>query len=110
MRSALILVAIMATTPASAQFPPPGVYNCVDTLGGTIGTLALLPAGDYEFTLPNDAAWQGQMSSSGTTVRALSGGLATEYRFEGSFETDAQGVTRFAFSSRLGPITCAPFE
>lgn len=111
MRSALPLVAIMAaTTPSLAQFPPPGVYNCVDTLGGTVGMLALLPAGDYEYTLPNDAAWQGQMSSSGNAVRALTGGLATEYRFEGSFETDAQGVTRFAFSSNIGPLTCAPFE
>jgi hypothetical protein len=110
MRPALILVAIMATTPALAQFPPPGVYNCVDTHGGTIGMLALLPAGDYEFTLNNDAAWVGQMSSSGTAVRALTGGLASDYQFEGTFETDAEGVTRFAFSSSLGPITCAPFE
>ncbi len=98
------------TSPALAQFPPPGVYNCADAGGGTVGVLALLPGGDYEFTLPADGVWQGQMSSAGTAVRALTGGLADEYAFEGSFETDAEGVTRFAFSSRLGPITCGPLE
>ena len=49
MRIALAaLPLLLLATPALAQFPPPGIYACVNVNGGQVGKLSLLVAGDYQ--------------------------------------------------------------
>lgn len=92
---------------ALAQFPPPGAYACTDVSGAALGTLFLAPDGDYTFTAPDGTKSEGQISSSGTDVQAISGVLFDDYHLAGSFLTEA-GVTTFTLSSDKGAIGCGP--
>lgn len=100
------LLVLCAAAPAAAQFPPPGVYLCVDMAGGAFGTLALSAAGEYQFDAADDIGGSGQLASSGTSINAISGPLA-DIDLSGSFTPDAQGAT-FTFSTLEGSVFCAP--
>ncbi len=97
---------VLTTAPAFAQFPPPGVYQCVDMSGDAFGTLTLLVAGDYDFTSSATVGGSGQVASSGNSVHALTGPLA-DIDLNGSFTTDDQGEASFMFSTTLGSVLCA---
>lgn len=105
-----IAITIMALgltiAPAFAQFPPPGIYQCVDMSGKAFGILSLQVAGDYEFLSPVTVGGTGQVASSGNSVTAVSGPLA-DIDLAGSFSTDANGVASFMFNSTLGSVLCA---
>ena len=104
---AIITAAFALTTaPAFAQFPPPGVYLCVDMNGAAFGTLTLLVAGDYDFTSSATIGGSGQVASSGNSVNALTGPLAA-IGLKGSFTTDERGEASFLFSTTLGSVLCA---
>lgn len=103
--SALALAAL--TAPALAQFPPPGVYQCVDMDGGPFGILTLSPAGDYDLATKGAIiGGSGQIASAGNSVNALSGPLA-DIDLKGSFTTDAKGAVSFMFTTTLGSVLCA---
>ncbi len=99
------LVALSAVTPALAQFPPPGVYLCVDMNGGAFGTLSLSPAGEYDFQSADGIGGSGRLASSGSSVNAISGPLA-DIDLSGSFTTGARGA-EFMFSTLEGSVLCA---
>jgi hypothetical protein len=104
---AIITAAFALTTaPAFAQFPPPGVYQCVDMNGAAFGTLTLLVAGDYDFTSSATIGGSGQVASSGNSVNALTGPLA-HIGLKGSFTTDERGEASFLFSTTRGSVLCA---
>ena len=96
----------LTTAPAFAQFPPPGIYQCVDMKGAAFGTLTLLVAGDYDFTSGVTIGGSGQVASSGTSVNALTGPLA-DIKMNGSFTTDERGDASFMFTTTLGSVLCA---
>jgi hypothetical protein len=96
----------LTTATAFAQFPPPGVYQCVDMNGAAFGTLTLLVAGDYDFASSATIGGSGQVASSGNSVNALSGPLA-DIELKGSFTTDERGDASFIFSTTLGSVLCA---
>jgi hypothetical protein len=108
MKKTLLIAAftLVATLPALAQFPPPGVYQCVDMDGKAFGILTLQVAGDYQFDAANSVGGSGQVASSGNSVNALSGPLA-DIGLMGSFTTDAKGEASFLFTSSLGSVLCA---
>ncbi|GLQ10740.1 hypothetical protein GCM10007913_26720 [Devosia yakushimensis] len=93
------------TTPATAQFPPPGVYLCVDMSGAAFGTLSLAASGDYDFRSSTAIGGAGQIASSGNSVNAVSGPLA-DIGLTGSFTTDG-GRTSFMFTTNVGSVLCA---
>ena len=97
---------VLTTAPAFAQFPPPGVYQCVDMNGAAFGTLTLLVAGDYEFTSSAAVGGSGQVASSGNSVNALTGPLA-DIDLNGSFTSNERGDASFMFSTTLGSVLCA---
>lgn len=105
---AIAFIALVAlTAPALAQFPPPGVYQCVDMNGAPFGTLTLLVAGDYDFAAKGEIiGGTGQVASSGNSVNALSGPLA-DIDLKGSFFTDGRGEASFLFTTTLGSVLCA---
>ena len=43
-------ILMLTTTSAFAQFPPPGVYQCINLDGEDFGVLTLLVGGDYQFS------------------------------------------------------------
>jgi hypothetical protein len=98
---------LLAASPAWAQFPPPGVYLCVDMNGAPFGTLTLQVAGDYQFASPTELGGSGQLASSGNSVDAISGPLA-DLHLTGSFSTNDTGVASFMFTSDAGSLLCAP--
>lgn len=102
----LVLSLLLAASPAYAQFPPPGIYACVDAAGADFGTLSLFVAGDYDFSSEVIPRGQGQLASAGPSVDALSGPLA-DIHLKGSFVTDDYGDTTFTFSTDKGALTCA---
>ena len=102
--TAAILFAL--TAPAFAQFPPPGVYACVDAKGTAFGTLTLLVAGDYDFKSGTIPSGGGQVASAGPSVNALTGPLA-DIHLKGSFSTDGRGEAVFIFDTDKGAIQCA---
>ena len=108
MRTLPIVVAslLLATTPALAQFPPPGVYFCTTSQGAPFGTIDLFAAGDYQLLRDSGGAGTGQIASAGTSIRALSGPLA-DLHVKGVFTTDEAG-TRFVLDSDVGPLDCGP--
>ena len=121
MRPALVATALLllASTPALAQFPPPGIYRCTTESGAPLGTLSLFAAGDYQFSVAADASFaekagdpgngKGQVASAGTTVTALSGPLAAIYHWKGAFHTDTQRHTTFNFTGADGTkAMCGP--
>jgi hypothetical protein len=89
-----------------AQFPPPGVYQCIDLDGQAFGTLTLLVGGDYEFASSTTIGGVGQVASSGNNVNAISGPLA-DIELSGSFTPDPQGNAFFMFGTTLGGVMCA---
>ena len=101
-----LLSLLMLTLPAFAQFPPPGIYKCLDSDGAAFGTLSLFVAGDYDFASDRIPRGQGQIASSGPSVNALSGPLA-DIGLTGSFVTDEFGDTVFDFETSMGAIRCA---
>lgn len=106
MRSLPIAIAIaLIATPSFAQFPPPGIYQCSDSGGVLVGTLNLFVAGDYAWTGANGIDGEGQVSSAGSDVEAISGPLA-DIHLSGAFRTDEQGETQFIFTSDLGRFGC----
>ena len=98
-------IVLIATTPALAQFPPPGVYICVDMNGASFGTLTLQVAGDYDFSSDANVGGSGQVASSGNSVNAVSGPLA-DIELSGSFAMDERGEATFTFSTTLGSVLC----
>ena len=108
MKKILLIAALSltATLPALAQFPPPGVYQCVDMNGTAFGTLTLQVAGDYQFDSQVTVGGGGQVASSGNSVSAVSGPLA-DLGMTGSFNTDAQGEASFMLSTSMGSVLCA---
>lgn len=101
-----VAAVLAATSPALAQFPPPGVYLCVTVDGRGFGTLTLSAAGDYQFQAADGISGSGQVASSGQSVNALSGPLA-DLDLTGSYNTEG-GKTSFLFSALTGSIYCAP--
>jgi hypothetical protein len=103
-----VIAAVLSivASPALAQFPPPGVYMCIDSAGDVFGTWNLFVAGDYEFTAKDGTSGKGQVSSAGTSVEALTGPLA-DIHAKGSFGTDeTSGETKFALTSDKGDLRC----
>lgn len=96
----------LTTAPALAQFPPPGVYQCIDLDGNALGVLTLLVGGDYDFTSSSMIGGDGQVTSSGNSVTAVSGPLA-DIDLSGSFTLDPQGNAFFMFGTALGGVMCA---
>lgn len=103
MRLRLALCLVLVVTPALAQFPPPGVYNCTSEAGDKLGVLSLLVAGDYQWDA-GGVSVTGQVASAGTGVEALTGPLA-EQHWRGDFSTEL-GETVFVFSTDIGKVTC----
>ena len=104
---AITIAALALTTaPALAQFPPPGVYQCVDMAGKAFGILNLQVAGDYDFAASDGIGGSGQVASAGNSVTAVSGPLA-DIDLSGSFTTDAAGNASFMFTTSLGSMLCA---
>ncbi|WP_375449719.1 hypothetical protein [uncultured Devosia sp.] len=97
---------IAVTLPALAQFPPPGVYQCVDMNGTAFGVLSLQVAGDYQFDSSVTLGGSGQVASSGNSVNAVSGPLA-DIGLAGSFTTDERGEASFIFTTNMGSLLCA---
>ena len=121
-RTLPILAAVLVltiTSAAFAQFPPPGIYRCMTADGAPLGTLSLFAAGEYQFSVADGPDFKekagdpgngkGQLASASTAVTAQSGPLATVYQWKGSFHTDAQRHTSFAFTGVGGAkATCGP--
>lgn len=101
----LTLAASLAlfASPALAQFPPPGVYACVDAGGGLVGEWTLLVAGDYAFRRPDGTQGKGQVTSAGGDVEAVSG-LLKDMGWSGVFGTDGTGATVFRFTDSGGNV------
>lgn len=107
MRS-LLAVAIVGflSSPALAQFPPPGVYKCVSETGANLGELTLFVAGDYSFKNVDGNSASGQVASAGTDVNPLSGPLK-DMQLTGVFGTDDAGKTTFRFTGADGlEVSC----
>jgi hypothetical protein len=103
MRLLLAVLFVLFASPALAQFPPPGIYTCVDGTGTRLGMLSLLAAGDYQWDTPEGKSAAGQMSSASTSVTALSGPLADQH-WSGQFVTGDK--TTFSFKTDGGAVTC----
>jgi hypothetical protein len=103
MRLSFAFPLVLLATPALAQFPPPGVYECKSPDGATLGSLSLLVAGDYQWDAGGVTS-SGQMASSGTNVDALTGPLADQH-WVGSFFTEMDR-TVFTFETDTGPVVC----
>ena len=103
MRYALAALFALLASPALAQFPPPGIYTCVDASGAKLGVLSLLAAGDYHWDTPDGKSATGEVSSASTSVTALSGPLADQH-WSGQFAQ--AGKTSFAFKTDGGAVSC----
>ena len=105
MRLTLSLLTIAAlTAPALAQFPPPGIYSCVEANGDKVGALSLLVAGDYQWQPVGGNMENGQVASASNSVEALSGPLADQH-WKGTFSSEA-GATTFVFATDAGQVVC----
>ena len=104
MRLVFAALFILIAAPAFAQFPPPGIYACIDASGGKVGTLSLLTAGDYQWDTPDGKSQTGQIASASTSVTAQTGPLADRH-WTGDFVTDA-GATTFTFKTDGGAVSC----
>ncbi|MDR3475314.1 MAG: hypothetical protein P4M09_27000 [Devosia sp.] len=116
---ALAMMMVLSSTGlAYAQFPPPGIYRCQTGGGAPLGTLTLLAAGDYQFSVAADASYaekaddpgngKGQLTSASTSISVQSGPLATVYHWKGAFKTDLHKQhTSFSFTGTDGSTaTC----
>jgi hypothetical protein len=104
MRFALAATHVLIASPALAQFPPPGIYQCADASGAKLGALSLLTAGDYQWDTPDGKSQTGQIASASTSVTAQTGPLADQH-WAGDFATVA-GATTFTFKTDSGPVSC----
>ncbi len=105
MRILILLPLLFVASPALAQFPPPGVYACADVEAVVVGTLTLLVGGDYQWSAADGSSGEGQITSAGNSVEAISGPLDAQ-NWVGSF-TEEMGVASYAFETDSGPINCA---
>ncbi len=96
---------LLLATPALAQFPPPGVYACTDAEGVMAGMLTLLVAGDYQWSAADGSGGEGQVSSAGNAVEAVSGPLDAHH-WVGRF-AEEMGEASYAFETDSGPVSCA---
>ena len=104
---ALAAALILLATPVLAQFPPPGVYACVDAGGTSLGELTLFVAGDYSFKDAAGNSASGQVASAGSDVNPVSGPLR-DMELTGVFGTDDTGRTVFKFTGPAGQdVTCS---
>jgi hypothetical protein len=103
MRIAVALLLIATSSPALAQFPPPGIYDCTAEDGTKLGVLSLLVAGDYQWDADGVSA-TGQVASAGNSVEALTGPLGDQH-WIGGFSEDT-GETVFVFDTDVGKVTC----
>ncbi len=103
MRSLFALALMLAASPALAQFPPPGIYDCAAENGDALGVLSLLVAGDYQWDAGGVTA-TGQIASSGSAVEALTGPLGDQH-WRGSSFTQMDRTT-FSFETDSGPVVC----
>jgi hypothetical protein len=103
MRRLLALSLLLLATPALAQFPPTGFYDCVDADKVKLGVLTLQAGGDYQWDA-DGAVFTGQMTSSGTAAEAFTGLLADKH-WRGLFFT-VMGATKFQFETDDGPVKC----
>lgn len=99
----LVMLALLLPTPALAQFPPPGIFECAAEDGTTLGVLSLLVAGDYQWDAGGTSV-TGQIASSGNAVEALSGPLA-DAKWRGTFVTQMD-QTMFMFDTLTGRVIC----
>lgn len=104
MRVSLALLFALIATPALAQFPPPGIYDCASEQGDRLGVLSLLVAGDYQWDTPDGKSATGQVASASVSVEALSGPLADQH-WKGEFATEMGGAV-FVFATDGGKVTC----
>ena len=104
MRAALAFALLLVATPALAQFPPPGIYACAADDGIVAGMLTLLVAGDYQWSAADGSGGEGQVSSAGNAVEAISGVLHDRH-WVGRF-TDEMGEVIYAFETDAGPLVC----
>lgn len=103
MRRLFALALLLAPSPALAQFPPPGIYQCTDEAGAELGVLSLLVAGDYQWDADGTST-KGQVASAGNSVEALTGPLGDKH-WRGSY-AEEMGVTTFAFDTDDGKVVC----
>ena len=115
--AALILV-LLGSSAGFAQFPPPGIYQCIGPQNTPLGTLLLLTAGEYQFSVAADKTFKekpgdpgngkGQLASAGSSITAQSGPLATVYHWKGSFKVDrANHRVSFIFTGAdAKPVMC----
>lgn len=99
----LLILALLIPSPALAQFPPTGFYDCVDADKATLGVLTLEAGGDYQWDANGDVS-TGQITSAGTAAEALTGVLADQH-WRGLFMT-VMGATKFTFDTDVGPVKC----
>jgi hypothetical protein len=103
MRHFLVLALLLLPSPALAQFPPTGFYDCVDARKVKLGVLTLQAGGDYIWDTDGET-FTGQITSAGTAAEALTGVLADKH-WRGLFFT-IMGATKFTFETDDGPVTC----
>lgn len=104
MRQILALaLALLVSSPALAQFPPTGFYDCVDADKVKLGVLTLQAGGDYMWEA-DGAVLTGQITSAGVDVEALTGVLADKH-WRGLFFT-VMGATKFTFDTDDGKVMC----
>jgi hypothetical protein len=104
---ALATALILLATSALAQFPPPGVYACVDAGGVSLGELTLFVAGDYSFKDATGNSASGQVASAGSDINPLSGPLR-DMELRGVFGTDDTGRTVFKLTGPAArDVTCS---
>ena len=87
MRVLVALALMIATTPALAQFPPPGIYGCEDAAGTKLGTLSLLVAGERlsreDLLITREASAGGPVESQGGITVMLDTQITPELYAEG---------------------------
>lgn len=103
MRNILLLTLLLIPSPALAQFPPTGFYDCVDAAKVKLGVLTLKAGGDYQWDADGVSS-TGQMASSGAAAEALTGVLADKH-WRGLFFT-VMGATKFTFETDAGQVKC----
>lgn len=99
----LLALLLLIPSPALAQFPPPGIYECFDAAEAKLGTLSLLVAGDYQWDADGQT-YLGQIASAGNSVEALTGKLG-DAKWHGTFVTQMD-QTMFVFDTDAGQVIC----
>ncbi|MEQ1901568.1 MAG: hypothetical protein ABL866_12645 [Devosia sp.] len=103
MRNFLLLALLLLPSPAFAQFPPTGFYDCLDAAKVKLGVLTLQAGGEYQWDA-DGVSLPGQFATSGAAAEAVTGVLA-EKHWRGLFFT-VMGATRFTFETDAGQVKC----